>query len=52
MIIVAIMLALGVPLSTYQGFAIVGMIPVTILAAWIMYKKGIIKVEERAIKKS
>ncbi|MBC3516796.1 hypothetical protein H8K20_10360 [Neobittarella massiliensis] len=51
-IIVAIMLALGVPLSTYQGFAIVGMIPVTILAAWIMYKKGIIKVEERAIKKS
>ena len=38
---------MGVPLSTYQGFVIVGMIPVTILTSWLMYKKGIIKVFEQ-----
>lgn len=46
-IIVIILMIMGVPLSTYQGFVIVGMIPVTILASWLMYKKGIIKVYEQ-----
>ncbi|MBC2871019.1 hypothetical protein [Bittarella massiliensis (ex Durand et al. 2017)] len=46
-IIVIILMIMGVPLSTYQGFVIVGMIPVTILTSWLMYKKGIIKVFEQ-----
>ncbi|ERI96139.1 hypothetical protein KQI11_01000 [Acetanaerobacterium sp. MSJ-12] len=46
-IIVIILMIMGVPLSTYQGFVIVGMIPVTILTSWLMYKKGIIKVYEQ-----
>ena len=46
-IVVIILMIMGVPLSTYQGFVIVGMIPVTILASWLMYKKGIIKVYEQ-----
>ena len=46
-IIDIILMIMGVPLSTYQGFVIVGMIPVTILTSWLMYKKGIIKVYEQ-----
>jgi len=47
LIIVTTLILIGIPMALFQGFAILGMIPVTILTARIMYKKGIIKITEK-----
>ncbi len=43
LVVVAIMLFMIENLASYQGFVILGMIPTTILWAYILYKKGIVK---------
>ncbi|MDR1773953.1 MAG: hypothetical protein LBR30_03650 [Clostridioides sp.] len=45
-LILIILIFCKVKVSSYQGFAIIGLIPVTILTSKLLYDKGIIKVEE------